>query len=290
MAAGAVRPDRQGGRRWGRIGRTRNGHLTFPTPATATELARQLERRFAYLGDPAGQRVVVMLDEIERVFPGVARPRPRAGGSGPPARCAHLPRAAAGTSWSSARTCGRPPTGRTTSATGRPIRSSASSRRSRSPCLTASPPAKCWNPSRRAMGVNTVIEEFIEKIFAMTGGHPVAGQEDRSRGLPGARGTQDGWTSLTWRPGWQAWTRPISVGSFIRNNLWQPMTTAEKQIAHRPRRVGGSRASPPAASGARTWPSRKARELAVARDHRRQRDPGGLAQGSGCATTASGVS
>ena len=54
---------------WGRIGWT-EWPFASVAPTTATELARELDRRFAYLGtNPVSQRLVVMLDEIERVFP-----------------------------------------------------------------------------------------------------------------------------------------------------------------------------------------------------------------------------
>src|SRR5260370_18250402 len=93
----------------------------------------------------------------------------------------------------------------------------------------------------RAMGVSAVSRDFINKLFEMTGGHPslarsIAAEAYRKPRNPERMDVADlasGIASLN---------ESDSIGFFIRNNLWQPMTPAEKRIA---------------ASLSRNWLSRK---------------------------------
>ena len=83
---------------WGRIRRT-EWPFASVAPTTATELARELDRRFAYLGtNPVSQRLVVMLMRSSESSPGKARSKLHAGGCGPRERCGRSPKAAAGAS------------------------------------------------------------------------------------------------------------------------------------------------------------------------------------------------
>jgi len=215
--------------RWGRIGR-KEWPFEVSSPATATELATELDRRFTFLSTEfAKQRVVLMLDEIERVFP----KRGEGDATHRWVRATGALRALAQNDNRSVVVIGadlRPTANRENeldngetnpffsffqeipvalldhSATGDMVESLAS-----------------------AMGVNTVDKAFVDQIFALTGGHPslartIAGEAYRGRQNPGRLDVAD------LEIGVEALHDSDGIGSFIRNNLWRPMTSVEKEI------------------------------------------------------------
>jgi tetratricopeptide (TPR) repeat protein len=215
--------------RWGKIGRT-EWPFHPASPVTATQLARELDRRFAYLGtDPAKRRVVVMLDEIERVFPRRAETKARRQW----VRAAGALRVLAQGGTRSVVVIGADlrPTANRENDLGNGETNPFFSFFQEIPValLDHDATGDMLESLARAMGVSTVHKEFIDQIFAMTGGHPslartIAAEAYRERADPGRLGVADLESGLA------TLDETDSVGSFIRNNLWEPMTVAEKQI------------------------------------------------------------
>ena len=81
----------------------------------------------------------------------------------------------------------------------------------------------------RASGVDTVSADLIDTLFGLTGGHPslarwIAAEAYRKKGDPSRMDLAD------LQAGLASLEDTDSVGSFIRTNLWQPMTAAEKEV------------------------------------------------------------
>ncbi|MGW1681968.1 FxSxx-COOH system tetratricopeptide repeat protein [Saccharopolyspora sp. NPDC002376] len=81
----------------------------------------------------------------------------------------------------------------------------------------------------RAMAIGAVAEEFLSRLFGLTGGHPalvrtVAAEAYRQRKLAYELSEDDLDTAL------DHLDDADTVGFFLRNNLWQLMTTAEREV------------------------------------------------------------
>ena len=80
-----------------------------------------------------------------------------------------------------------------------------------------------------ASGVDTVSEDFIDMLFGKTGGHPslarwIAAEAYRRKQESKRMDVAD------LEAGLASLEDSDSVGSFIRTNLWEPMTPAEKEL------------------------------------------------------------
>ncbi|HUY52617.1 MAG TPA: tetratricopeptide repeat protein [Streptosporangiaceae bacterium] len=237
--------------RWGRIGREEWPFEVTP-PSTATELARQLEQRFDYLGtDPARQRVVVMLDEIERVFPR----RGETDATRRWIRAAGALRALAQGDRRCVVVIGADlrPTANRENDLGDAETNPFFSFFQEIPMslLDHEATGDMLESVARAMGVSAVSGDFIDKLFEMTGGHPslarsIAAEAYRKRRNPERMDVADLVSGIA------ILDESDSIGFFIRNNLWQPMTPAEKRIAASlsrnwlARKIAGIRRSDPA--------------------------------------------
>ncbi len=215
--------------RWARI-----EHEEWPfeltPPATGSELTRQLEERFDYLGgNPAGQRVVVMLDEIERVFPKkgeAAATRRWIQASGALRSLAQSQR-------------------RYVVVIGADLRAAANRENDLGNGETNPffsffqeiPVSLLDHQSTEAMlrklanasGVDAVAGDLIDKLFSLSGGHPllarlIAAETFRKRRATARMDLTDLYAGL------DSLDNTDSVGSFIRSNLWEPMTPAEKEV------------------------------------------------------------
>jgi tetratricopeptide (TPR) repeat protein len=215
--------------RWGRIGRV-DWPFEPASPATATQLGQEIDRRFTHLGtESAKRRVVVMLDEIERVFP-------RAGEAEAARRwlrAAGALRALAQGSTRSVVVIG---------ADLRPVANRANElgNGETNPfynffqeipvtLLDHQATGDMIESLARAMGISTVTKEFVDEISALTGGHPslaraIAAEAYRERAGQWRLDESD------LNNGLAALHDTDSVGSFLRSNLWEPMTAGEKKI------------------------------------------------------------
>lgn len=215
--------------RWGRIGRA-DWPFEPASPVTATQLGQEIGKRFAYLGtESAKRRVVVILDEIERVFP-------RAGEVDATRRwlrAAGALRALAQGSTRSVVVIG---------ADLRPVANRANDlgNGETNPfynffqeipvtLLDHQATGDMIESLARAMGISTVTKEFVDQVSAMTGGHPslartIAAEAYRERADPGRLDEPD------LDNGMAALHETDSVGSFLRSNLWEPMTAGERKI------------------------------------------------------------
>lgn len=215
--------------RWGRL-----QHPEWPfaaaAPATATKLEKELDRRFTYLEtEPGRQRVVVMLDEVERVFP-------RRGETSARRRW----ETAAGALRSLAQGSHRRvviiaadlrPTANRENDLGGGETNPFFSFFQEIPVglLDHGATRDLLESLARSMGVDSVSKDFTDRVFALTGGHPsltrtVAGEAYRERASPARLEAADLEQALA------SLEDADAVGAFVRSNLWQPMTPAEKDV------------------------------------------------------------
>lgn len=215
--------------RWGQVEREQ-WPFKSGFPGTATELERELERRYDHLGVAgAGQRIVVILDEIERVFPRpgevmAARRWAQASGA--------LRALAQGDH-------------RYITVIGADLRPIANRENDLGfagtnpffnffqempvPLLDRDAIAEMVESVGRAMGVDGVARTFIDRLFELSGGHPslarsVAGEAFRQRQSTHRLVKAD------LDAGVNALHDADVIGFFIRNNLWQLMTAAERAV------------------------------------------------------------
>lgn len=215
--------------RWGSI-----SHLDWPFepswPRTTTELERELERRQAYLDRQV--RLVVILDEIERVFPHPTEEQAawrwiKAAGS--------LRALAQGDR-------------RSVTIIGADLRPVAN-RENNIGTFGTNPlfsffkeiPLALLDPAALGEMVTTISEEmglrdvevsFIDRLYRLTGGHPslartLASESYLQRQVPSSLTVDDlelGLASLN---------DSDSMGYFLRNNIWQLMTRAERAVMAR---------------------------------------------------------
>ena len=223
--------------RWGRI--DRDWPFESAPLNTATELAGQLRQRFDHLGrDGAARRVIVMLDEIERVFP-------RSGESVATRHWIRATGALRSLSQGERRYLAvigadLRPTANRENEIGNGETNPFFSFFHEIPVsmLDQKATGDMLESVARAMGVRSVTVDFIDELFAMTGGHPslartIAAEAYRGRRDPERLELGD------LRNGKEDLDDSNTIGSFIRSNLWQQMTAAEKQIIielSRPRR------------------------------------------------------
>ena len=215
--------------RWGRMGRA-EWPFASVAPTTATELGRELDRRFAHLGtNPVSQRLVVMLDEIERVFPrkGEVEATRRW------VRATGALRALAQGSSRSVVIIGadvRPTINRDNDLGNRETNPFFSFFQELPVALLDHEATDDMLRSLAgAMGVTSVSKAFVDQIFALTGGHPslartIAAEAYRQRRALRRLDEADLESSIT------ALHDTDSIGSFVRSNLWQPMTAVEREI------------------------------------------------------------
>jgi hypothetical protein len=213
--------------RWGRVER---GPWPFDggAPATTTELEAELERRQWHLGDDA-TTLVVVLDELERVFPApgeehAARQWVRASGalrSLAQGEQRHVVVVSADL---------RPVVNRENDlgpAGTNPF--FAFFQEMAVPLLDLDAVHELVGSLARAMGVDDVADDFAGRLFELTDGHPslvrtVAGEAYRLRRHPYALTAEDLSVALNHLEDTD------SVGFFLRNNLWQLMTPVEKEV------------------------------------------------------------
>jgi hypothetical protein len=215
--------------RWGGIGRA-EWPFASVAPTTATELARELDRRFAYLDtNPVSRRLVVMLDEIERVFPrkGEVEATRRW------VRAMGALRALAQGSSRSVVIIGADirPTINRDNDLGNGETNPFFNFFQEIPVALLDHEATddMLRSLARAMGVKNVSKAFVDRIFTLTGGHPslartIAAEAYRQRRDLRRLDEADLESSLT------ALHDTDSIGSFVRSNLWQPMTAVERAI------------------------------------------------------------
>ena len=215
--------------RWARIGRE-DWPFELTPPTTGSELARQIEERFDYLGgDSAGQRVVVMLDEIERVFP-------KKGEADATRRWIQASGALRALAQSDRRyvvVIGadlRPAANRDNDlGNGETNPFFSFFQEIPVSLLDHESTDEMLKKLAHASGVDAVAGDFIDRLFSLSGGHPslarsIAAEAFRKRRAPARMDLGDldaGLASLD---------DTDSVGSFIRSNLWEPMTPAEKEV------------------------------------------------------------
>ena len=215
--------------RWGRIGRT-EWPFASVTPTTATELATELDRRFAYLGtNPVSQRLVVMLDEIERVFP--RKGEVEATHRWVQATGALRALAQGGTRSVVIIGADVRPTINRDNDLGNGETNPFFSFFQEIPVALLDHEATddMLRSLALAMGVKSVSKAFVDHIFALTGGHPslartIAAEAYRQRRDLRRLDEADLGSALT------ALHDTDSIGSFVRSNLWQPMTAVEREI------------------------------------------------------------
>jgi tetratricopeptide (TPR) repeat protein len=217
--------------RWASIGRDDWPFTSASLPATASELARQLEARFDYLGgDPARQRVVVMLDEIERVFP----KRGEADATRRWIQAAGALRALAqgGSRYVVLIGADLRPTANRANDLGNGETNPFFSFFQEIPValLDQESTQELLRTLAHASGVDTVSASFIDTLFRLTGGHPslarwIAAEAYRKRRDPTRMDLAD------LEAGLACLDDTDSVGSFIRSNLWEPMSPPEQAVA-----------------------------------------------------------
>ncbi|HEY2575377.1 MAG TPA: toll/interleukin-1 receptor domain-containing protein [Streptosporangiaceae bacterium] len=215
--------------RWGKAERPQ-WPFTPASPETTTELERELRQRFDHLGPAgAGKRVVVILDEIERVFPGPGEPEAAR-------RWIRASGALRALSQGERRyvvVVGadlRPVANRSNDlgpAGTNPFFSLFQERPM--PLLDERALGDMVESLARAMGVDVVTTGFIAGLSAMTGGHPslarsIAGEAYRQR-QQRHRLTDDDLVS-----GLSQLDDDGGISFFLRNNLWQLMTQAEREV------------------------------------------------------------
>jgi hypothetical protein len=211
--------------RWGRA-----EHEPWPfapeAPETATELERALDRRTAHLGTPT--RLVVMLDEIERVFPG-------------PGEAVSAQRWIRASGALRLLAQGEP---RRVVVVGADLRPTAN----RENDLTAGTnpffsffqevPVTLLDQEATAdmvrtigaeTGLNQVDRSFMATVFDWSGGHP-----SLARTLAAAAYRRRRDVSALTGPdlfrGREGLEDTDAIGYFLRNNLWRPMTAAEQYV------------------------------------------------------------
>ncbi|MGM1062337.1 tetratricopeptide repeat protein [Saccharothrix sp. Mg75] len=216
--------------RWGRA-EHRGWPFRTPSPTTTTELERELDRRQQHLrdsGHPA-TTLVVVLDELERVYPArgevhAARQWVRASGA---------LRALAQGDRRHVVVIGadlRPDVNRDNDlgvAGTNPFFSFF--QEMPVPLLEERAVDEMVGTLGRAMGIDRVSEEFTSGLFRLTGGHPslvrtVAAEAYRRRELPYELTAADLVTAQ------DHLDDADTVGFFLRNNLWQLMTVAEREV------------------------------------------------------------
>jgi hypothetical protein len=200
------------------------------SPQTTTELEGELRQRFDHLG-PAGlgKRVVVILDEIERVFPGPGEPEAarrwiRASG-------ALRALSQGGSRYVVVVGADLKPVANRSNILGPAGTNPFFSLFQERPMALLDERAlgDMVESLARAMGVDVVTTGFLSGLFALTGGHPslarsIAGEAYRQRQQRHQLTTAD--LSL----GLGHLEDEGAISYFLRNNLWQLMTPAEREV------------------------------------------------------------
>ncbi|MEU4445127.1 toll/interleukin-1 receptor domain-containing protein [Actinosynnema sp. NPDC050801] len=212
--------------RWGRVER---GDWPFEParPGTATELEDELDRRQRHLDSPT--TVVVVLDELERVFPApgedhaarqwvLAAGALRALAQG---EHRHLVVIAADLRAEVNRANDLGPAGTN------PFFSFF--QETPVPMLDGDAVDEMVLSLAGAMGVDVVGTDFVGELFELTGGHPslvrtLAGEAYRQRRRPYELAVEG------LRAGLDRLEDTDAVGFFLRNNLWQLMTPVEREV------------------------------------------------------------
>ena len=214
------------------------------SPTTTTELEQNFRRRLDHLGTAGAEmRMIVILDEIERVFPGPGEPEPSR-------RWIQAIGALRALSQGERRYVV------VIGADLRPIanRENVLGRVGTNPFfnLFQEMPVALLDDKAltnmveslaRAMGVDTVTTSFTDRLFELTGGHPslarsIAGEAYRQRQHPYSL------TDADLSAGLDQLEDAGTIAFFLRNNLWQLMTSAEREVVvhlaqgRRPPRLG----------------------------------------------------
>jgi hypothetical protein len=215
--------------RWGQAEQS-GWPFTPGSPTTATDLEDELQRRLDHLG-PAGDgmRIVVILDEIERVFP--ARGEPEAA-----RRWIRASGALRSLSQGEHRYVV------VIGADLRPIanRENDLGAAGTNPffnlfqetpvvLLDQHALADMVESLARAMGVDIVTTSFIDRLFELTGGHPSLARTISAEAYR-QRQKRDRLTEPDLDAGLSHLEDSGAIAFFLRNNLWQLMTPAEREV------------------------------------------------------------
>jgi hypothetical protein len=235
--------------RWGQAERSVWPFMSA-SPTTTTDLETELRRRLDYLGPAgAGMRMVVILDEIERVFP--VRGEPEAA-----RRWIRASGALRSLSQGEHRYVV------VIGADLRPIanRENDLGAAGTNPffnlfqempvtLLDQHALADMVESLARAMGVDSVTTNFIDRLFELTGGHPSLARTISAEAYR-QRQKLDRLTEPDLDAGLSYLEDSGAIAFFLRNNLWQLMTPAEREVVaylargqspSRPSAVHGSR-------------------------------------------------
>jgi hypothetical protein len=217
-----------------RWGSTEQGEWPFEAsrPVTATEFGEELERRASQLGDlRARPQILVVLDELERVFPTATE-------SDAVHRWVRAMGALRAFSQGNERFIAvigadlRPAANRENMLGGDLRRSNPFFdlfQEMPLPLLDVGALAEMVESLAHAMGVDDVEPDFTRLLFERTGGHPslarvIAGESYRNRRHPGKLRAGDLDAGLEYLE-----SRNF-IGTFMRKNLWQFMTPVERSL------------------------------------------------------------
>ncbi|GAA4473480.1 TIR-like protein FxsC [Phytohabitans houttuyneae] len=211
--------------RWGGAGGQRWPFVTI-APATGSDLKRELDLRFAHPDSPA--RLVVMLDEVEIVFP--RRDEPVAAG-----RWVDAMGALRALSQDDRRVvvvgAGLRPDAVYANELGDARLNPFFGLFQELPLPLLDRPALADMVYTLAgeMGVDTTAPSFVEGLFEMTGGHPflartIAAEAYRTRYHPSRLGAADLHQAA------ERLEQDYTIGRFLEGNIWQLMTFPERQL------------------------------------------------------------